>query len=553
MKKHRLKNYLKLGILLFGVLITTTNCDKDDTISNQVPVLSNSTKFKLQRIANPPVSQNKELSEKLSLFKSKSNHNDLDYLAREVYNAELDFTIDTDISNYIEYGEYHSYTFPIKRTEDNGLVENLLLSLQIDGTYKAYLVTYDLTEDEKLQIQNNENIDLSDKTTFSTLQDQEWASSLFARIGDNGICHEWITITPRCTFGGEHSAEDRETGNNGGFQCAANFVAEPYTISSFTECPENGGGGILNFDTPYGNPGDPIFNDYGVITGYVGDNSGTTGIIDPEDSNNVDDNTQGENTDCLQPDANGNCSGDIIVPLVVDLNKKKECKKIKDFLDKPENALFKEKLLDLAKPEALNLPDEQFIGKRDNETAIYEVGGQTSLQGNANIDTNPTNNYAAHGHNHANAIGGTYSVFSFGDLRTLSEVLHNGKLNSGTFVSFLATKKGTYYVLTINDSAKLLDFFFYWNNDNVSGADAMKAFTSKNHAYDIQKKYYKNDDALIQPNSNINENELMLSHFLNFLKESDLGVTLFESNANFDSFTKVILKNNEPHRETPCE
>jgi len=115
MKKHRLKNYLKLGILLFGVLITATNCDKDDTISNQVPVLSNSTKFKLQRITNPPVSQNKELSEKLSSFKSKSNHSDLDYQAREVYNAELDFTIDTDISNYIEYGAYHSYTFPITR------------------------------------------------------------------------------------------------------------------------------------------------------------------------------------------------------------------------------------------------------------------------------------------------------------------------------------------------------------------------------------------------------------------------------------------------------
>ncbi len=145
MKKHRLKNYLKLGILLFGVFIATISCDKDDTTSNnQVPVLSNSTEFKLQRITNPPVSQNKELSEKLSSFKSKSNHSDLDYQAREVYNAELDFTIDTDISNYIEYGAYHSYTFPITRIEGNGLVENLLLSLQIDGTYKAYLVTYDL-------------------------------------------------------------------------------------------------------------------------------------------------------------------------------------------------------------------------------------------------------------------------------------------------------------------------------------------------------------------------------------------------------------------------
>ncbi|EPR70672.1 hypothetical protein ADIWIN_3319 [Winogradskyella psychrotolerans RS-3] len=316
MKKHRLKNYLKLGILLFGVLITTISCDKDDTIgNNQVPVLSNNTKFKLQRITNPPVSQNKELSEKLSSFKSKSNLNDLDYQAREVYNAELDFTIDTDISNYIEYGAYHSYTFPITRIEDNGLVENLLLSLQIDGTYKAYLVTYDLTEDEKLQIQNNENIDLSDKTTFSTLQDQEWASSLFARIGDNGICHEWITITPRCTFDGEHSAEDRETGNNGGFQCAANFVAEPYTISSFTECPKSGGGAFNPTD-----PTGPLYDDYGnpYINLGGGNNDGSTGSNPNSNDNNdnSNDGNQGENTDCLQTDANGNCNGDMTAVII---------------------------------------------------------------------------------------------------------------------------------------------------------------------------------------------------------------------------------------------
>ncbi|WP_179317968.1 hypothetical protein [Winogradskyella undariae] len=213
--------------------------------------------------------------------------------------------------------------------------------------------------------------------------------------------------------------------------------------------------------------------------------------------------------------------------------------------------MFKEKLLDLTKPEALNLPDEQFIGKRDNETTIYEVGGQTVLQGNAKIDTNPTNSYAAHGHNHANAIGGTYSVFSFGDLRTLSEILHNNKLNSGTFVAFLATKKGTYYAFTINDSAKLLDFFFFWNNDNVSGADAMKAFNSRNSTGIIQDKYYKLDDALIQQTDTNNED--VLGYFLNFLAEADLGVTLFESNANFDNFNKISLKDNKPHRESSCK
>lgn len=35
MKQKRLKNYLKLGILIFGTSLLFTNCQKDDTSSGQ--------------------------------------------------------------------------------------------------------------------------------------------------------------------------------------------------------------------------------------------------------------------------------------------------------------------------------------------------------------------------------------------------------------------------------------------------------------------------------------------------------------------------------------
>lgn len=57
-------------------------------------------------------------------------------------------SIDTDQVVYIEYRAYHTFTFKIDRNgaDENAPVENLILSLESDGTYKELLKTYYPTE-----------------------------------------------------------------------------------------------------------------------------------------------------------------------------------------------------------------------------------------------------------------------------------------------------------------------------------------------------------------------------------------------------------------------
>lgn len=83
------------------------------------------------------------------------------------------FTVITEYASYIESndGNFHSYTFPIVREINNGLTENLVLTLQDDNTYKALLMSYRLTEEELNAIKNNVDIDLTDKTTVTEITD----------------------------------------------------------------------------------------------------------------------------------------------------------------------------------------------------------------------------------------------------------------------------------------------------------------------------------------------------------------------------------------------
>ena len=80
------------------------------------------------------------------------------------------FEIIDEHAKYLQYGDYESYTFPIQReaSEFSGL-ENLLISKQKDGSYKPILVVYNVDALEMEQLQNGENIDLTGKIGFKTI------------------------------------------------------------------------------------------------------------------------------------------------------------------------------------------------------------------------------------------------------------------------------------------------------------------------------------------------------------------------------------------------
>lgn len=157
------------SVLIIGMLALFYACQKDDTGPElQIPVLHDDPTLLHRTIRTETINKNTVLKNHLNSIAPKKNLG----LNREVYNPELDFTVDTDVANYFEYGAYHSYTFPVHRESDNGLIENLLLSLQLDGSYLAYLVSYDLTEEEVAQMQNDGQIDLKGKVNYNSVNDQ---------------------------------------------------------------------------------------------------------------------------------------------------------------------------------------------------------------------------------------------------------------------------------------------------------------------------------------------------------------------------------------------
>jgi hypothetical protein len=76
-------------------------------------------------------------------------------LNRIIQDPIRNFSFDTNDGLYLEYLNLHTYTFPIKRPVDNGKLENLVISLQNDGTYKVKLYVYNLTSQEKIDLELN--------------------------------------------------------------------------------------------------------------------------------------------------------------------------------------------------------------------------------------------------------------------------------------------------------------------------------------------------------------------------------------------------------------
>lgn len=171
-------------LLLFCTLY---NCNYDDnTIITDTQTIHPS--YSARTITKTEIQKNPLVRKRLEKFTKKATAKN----ARIVTDSIYGFTIDTDTAIYIENGSYHSYTFPIRNTSDNGLEENLLLSVQEDGTYDAFIVIYTLTTSEKMAIHQGNYVSLTDKATFTTLDNYD-ATAVFNTSREifhaNGYCY----------------------------------------------------------------------------------------------------------------------------------------------------------------------------------------------------------------------------------------------------------------------------------------------------------------------------------------------------------------------------
>ncbi|WP_156113380.1 hypothetical protein [Wocania ichthyoenteri] len=195
--KFYLKNTLKLGILFFGISLMLINCQKES-----VELPQDGSEITVKIIGFNKVQSNDKALNKLKKVSSKNNSKTSNINRDIFYNAEYGFSINTDYVKYIEKEDYHSYNFSILRDNPNtNKLENLLLSLNSDGGYNAYIVTYGFTKEEfRNEVFNNLDTDLlSSRTTQYQLIDFD---SSFLNKGSKsqtssakgGCVEEWVVV-----------------------------------------------------------------------------------------------------------------------------------------------------------------------------------------------------------------------------------------------------------------------------------------------------------------------------------------------------------------------
>lgn len=209
--------------------------------------------------------------------------------SRTIYAEDDNFYIDTEQSIYIEDTEsnYSSYTFTVYRTEtDNtNYLENLVLSFPDDDHYQLTLIRYELTTQEKQDLENGIDVDLSNNVITTTpVDDSDFGVELSNKLilVEDGDCFTLIETT--CSYG-NHADGYYESGN----ECPGHHEEEIWTF-----CNDSGGGGgsgSSDGDTSGGYSSDGTI-DTGTGGGGGGSGSGT-GSSNTDDGSNIGDNCKG--------------------------------------------------------------------------------------------------------------------------------------------------------------------------------------------------------------------------------------------------------------------
>ena len=193
---RKIKKYLKTGILLIGISLLLWNCEKEDS---EIIQSESDSDFKIEIVTLKQIESNAIASNKLNKIITKTSNTLSNYASKDIYNAQYNFTVNTDYVKYIEKGEYHSYNFPITRENPvNDNIENLLLSLNTEGGYDAYLVEYVVLKESFSNLSIEE---LNSITTHFTPINIDSSSLLAARLSFECVVDRFLY----CPLGGGHT------------------------------------------------------------------------------------------------------------------------------------------------------------------------------------------------------------------------------------------------------------------------------------------------------------------------------------------------------------
>ncbi len=258
------------------IVITFFNCQNES-----LEQIDSKPEISVTRISATEIENNKALLKVLEKFNNSEKQESNTQFSRSIYNSDYDFTIETEEANYVEYGDYHSYTFEIKRDTIGSNIENLLCTPQNGGTYKTFIVTYYLTQEERENFPPDDANELEGKVYFSEI-DMDTSFLSEARGDTEQVCPPGLCCAIKF--------EERD---------ATGWMA-PYL--AIVPCDEGNGPGGPGPD--YDNSGEYPDDEY--------DNSGPSG-----GGTGGDTGSGNQDGSCIA-DADGNCIEGMTSPIVDD-------------------------------------------------------------------------------------------------------------------------------------------------------------------------------------------------------------------------------------------
>ena len=218
---------MKKILLLSFLVIFINSCSKDhydEANSNS----NNSNKFIYKKVKKETLIKNSTLQKKLNeLTNLQKNLKE----SRLVYDSIYDFSIDTRQANYLQNGDYESFTFPIIRANSD-LAENLLISKNANNTYDAFIIKFKFDNTQYQGLSSAEILRSIDKIVPINF---DYTLLLGAKCDYNLVCFENVVWDVIPTNQGDNvgGADLYEMG----------WVVESTFCEALWSCGSNGGDG----------------------------------------------------------------------------------------------------------------------------------------------------------------------------------------------------------------------------------------------------------------------------------------------------------------------
>ncbi len=228
------------------------------------------------------------------------------------------------------------------------------------------------------------------------------------------------------------------------------------------------------------------------------------------------------------------------------------CKKVKDQTNKYQG--LKQSLIDLATTTSQSQENGFYVDNTATSTTPNPFNNLSSSAGGSievpYLPSPKKYSVLAHTHDASGSNGaGTFSIFSFGDLQKIAELITLNQIDE-SFVYFVSTADGTNYAMTIDWPSKFAEYFDERKDKTIPLSITNRDYNKAIMLDKMEKNYYKNEPAVgkITRTSNPTDDKKI---FLKMMKELNLDISIFEVTDNFSTFSKLQLKNGIV-TATPC-